>query len=129
MDQLIARIVGTTGLDAEVVRKAVGLILAYLAKEGPEAEVAQLLAGMPGAPEAVAAAENGGSGGLAGGLMGMLGGAGGIMALGSKLMAAGVPMDQMQSLGHEVLAFGRETAGDDVVADIVAKTPGLSQFG
>jgi hypothetical protein len=50
------------------------------------------------------------------------------MALGSKLMAAGVPMSQMQPLGRELFAYGRETAGEDVMGPIVGSIPGLSQF-
>jgi hypothetical protein len=127
MEELIARVVAATGLEKEVAEKAVGLILAYLAKEGPAEEVGKLMDGMPGAREAVAGSEGGG-GGLTGGLLAKIGGAGGIMALATRLMGAGVPMDKMQPLGHEILAFGRETAGEDVVAEMVAKIPGLSQF-
>ena len=57
--------------------------------------------------------------------MGMLGGmmGGGVMALGQKLMAAGVPMGQMQPLGRELFAFGREKAGEDVMGPIVGFDP------
>ena len=127
MEELIARVVAATGLGEEVAEKAVGLILAYLAKEGPAEEVSKLMDGMPGSREAVARSDGGG-GGLTGGLLAKMGGTGGIMALATRLMAAGVPMDKMQTLGHEILAFGRETAGEDVVTKMVAKIPGLSQF-
>ena len=62
--------------------------------------------------------------------MGMLGGmmGGGVMGLGQKLMAAGVPMGQMQPLGQELFAHGRETAGEDVMGPIMGSIPGLSQF-
>ena len=126
MEELVARICATTGLEAGVVEKAVGLILAFLAKEGPPEEVGQLFAAMPGAQQAVAAAGDGGAGESGGGFMGAIGG--GVMALGQKLMAAGVPMGQMQPLGHELLAYAREKAGEDVLGPIVASVPGLSQF-
>ncbi len=58
--------------------------------------------------------------------MGLLGG--GIMALGQNLMSAGVPMSQMQPLGRELFAFGREKAGEDVMGAIVGSIPGLNQF-
>ncbi len=73
-------------------------------------------------------AGDGAAGGLVGGLMGMMGGGGGVMALGQKLMAAGVPMGQMQPLGRELFAYGRETAGEDVMGPIVGAIPGVSQF-
>lgn len=126
MQELIARITEATGLDAAIVEKAVGLILAFLAKEGPAEEVNALFAAMPGAQQAVATAGDGGPGGLMGGLMGAMGG--GVMALGTKLMGAGVPMSQMQPLGRELFAYGREKAGEDVMGAIVGAVPGLGQF-
>ena len=126
MDELIARVTKATGLDAATATKAIGLILGYLRKEGPPAEVNQLITALPGAEAAIAqgAGVGGGSG-----LMGMMAGmGGGIMALGSQLTAAGVPMNQMQPLGRELLAYGREKAGEDVMGPIVGSIPGLSQF-
>ena len=126
MEELIGRITAATGLDATVVEKAVGLILAFLAKDGPADEVNQLFAAIPGAQQLVATAGDGGAGGGIGSLMGAMGG--GVMALGTKLMSAGVPMGQMQPLGRELFAFGREKAGEDVMGAIVGGVPGLSQF-
>ncbi len=127
MDELIARVTSVTGLDAPTAQTAIGHILAFLQKEGPATEVSQLLAALPGSETTIAEA-NAGEGG--GGLMGMLGGmmGGGVMALGQKLMAAGVPMGQMQPLGRELFAYGREKAGEDVMGPIVGSIPGLNQF-
>jgi hypothetical protein len=127
MEELIARVTNRTGLDAETSQTAIGHILAFLQKEGPATEVSQLLAAMPGA-ETLIAQSNEGEGG--GGLMGMLGGmmGGGVMALGQKLMSSGVPMGQMQPLGQELFAYGREKAGEDVMGPIVGAIPGLNQF-
>ena len=126
MDELIARVTKATGLDATTAQKAIGIILAVLKKEGPPAEVNQLLAAMPGAEQVVAQSGDGGPGAIAGGLMGMMGG--GVMALGSQLMSAGVSMGQMQPLGRELFAYGREKAGEDVMGPIVGSIPGLGQF-
>ena len=127
MEELLARVTNRTGLDAATAQTAVGHILAFLQKEGPATEVSQLLAALPGSETAIATS-NAGEGG--GGLMGMLGGmmGGGVMGLGQKLMAAGVPMGQMQPLGQELFAYGRETAGEDVMGPIMGSIPGLSQF-
>ena len=127
MDELIARVTSKTGLDAATAQTAIGHILAFLQKEGPATEVGQLLAAMPGS-EALVADSNAAEGG--GGLMGMLGGmmGGGVMALGQKLMSAGVPMGQMQPLGRELFSYGREKAGEDVMGPIVGSIPGLNQF-
>ena len=127
MEELIARVTNRTGLDAGTAKTAIGHILAFLQKEGPATEVGQLMAALPGSETAIAEA-NAGEGG--GGLMGMLGGmmGGGVMALGQKLISAGVPMNQMQPLGQELFAYGRETVGEDTMGPIVAAIPGLSQF-
>ncbi len=121
MEELIGRVTAATGLDEATAHKALGIILAFLQKEGPPAEVGQLLAAIPGAEGA--AAENAGGGG---GLMGMMGG--GVMALGGQLMSAGVSMGQMQTLGRTLFSYGREKAGEDVMGPIVGSIPGLSQF-
>jgi hypothetical protein len=126
MDELIARITNATGLDATTAQKAVGIILTFLKKEGPPTEVSQLLAAMPGAEQVVGQSGDGGPGATGGGFMGMMGG--GVMALGGQLMGAGVSMGQMQPLGRELFAYGREKAGEDVMGPIVGSVPGLSQF-
>jgi hypothetical protein len=128
MEELIARVTNRTGLDAATAQTAIGHILAFLQKEGPATEVSQLLSALPGSEATIAEANAGeGSGGLMGMLGGMMGG-GGVMALGQKLMSAGVPMGQMQPLGQELFAYGREKAGEDVMGPIVGSIPGLNQF-
>jgi hypothetical protein len=124
MEELLARITHATGLDAATAQRATGMILAFLRKEGPPAEVDRLFAAIPGAQDA--AAQSGDGGGVAGGFMGMMGG--GVMALGTKLMSAGVSMGQMAPLGRELFAYGREKAGEDTMGAIVGGIPGMSQF-
>jgi len=53
---------------------------------------------------------------------------GGIMGVGTKLMAAGLGMDQMQAVTRELIAYSREKAGEDAVGEIVGSIPGLGQF-
>ena len=125
MEELIARVTQKTGLDAATARKAIGIILGYLQKEGPQNEVNQLIQSLPGAMDAIEQAKTGASGGLMG-MMGNMGG--GVMALGGQLMGAGVSMGQMQPPGQELFAYGRQKAGEDVMRPIVASIPGLPQF-
>ena len=125
MDELISRVTQKTGLDQATARKAIGLILGYLQKEGPQAEVNKLIEALPGAMDAIEQSKTGASGGLMG-MVGSMGG--GVMALGGQLMGIGVSMGQMQPLGQELFAFGREKAGEDVMGPIVGSIPGLSQF-
>jgi hypothetical protein len=127
MEELIARVTTNLGIDAGLAEKCVGIILGFVQKEGPAAEVGQMMEAMPGAADLISQHAEAGSGGMMGGLMNMMGG-GGIMGLGQKLMGAGLSMGQMGDLGKEVFAFGREKAGEDAMGAIVGAIPGLGQF-
>jgi hypothetical protein len=126
IEDLINRVATVAGIDQGLASKAVGMILGFLQKEGPQEQVQQMLAALPGSEQLIAQA----SAGESGGLMGMVGGlmGGGIMGLGANLMGAGLDMGQISTVGRELMAFGREHAGEDVMGQIVAGTPGLSQF-
>ncbi|MCO4053950.1 MAG: DUF2267 domain-containing protein [Bosea sp.] len=125
MDELIARVTAAAGIDAAMATKAIGMILNFLRKEGPPAEVNELIAQLPGAEDAMA---NAGKGGMMGGLAGMMPGGGGVMGLGASLMGAGLSMGQVQSVSRTMFAFGREKAGEDAMGAIVGAIPGLGQF-
>jgi hypothetical protein len=43
-------------------------------------------------------------------------------------MALGLDMGQISTIGKEVFAYAREVAGDEVVGEIAAAIPGLSQY-
>lgn len=122
MDELIARLVANVGVDRNAAEKAVGVIFEFLRKEGPPDKVKALMDRLPGA-EAFMQAQEGidasGGGGFA---------MGGLMGAGTKMMAAGLSMGQVQSVTREVIAFAREKAGDDVIGEVVGAIPGLSQF-
>jgi hypothetical protein len=53
---------------------------------------------------------------------------GGLMGAGTKMMAAGLSMGQVQGVTKEVIAYSREKAGEDAIGEIVGAIPGLSQF-
>jgi hypothetical protein len=121
MDELIGRIVSNVGIERPIAERAVGIILDFLATEGPADKVQALLGRLPGAAEAIEAARAEGGGGLFAGM-------GGIMGVGSRLMSAGLGMGEIQGVTHELIAYARETAGDDDLNGIVDAIPGLSQF-
>jgi len=79
--------------------------------------VQALINQMPGAEAVMQTVGNGGGFGM-----------GGIMGVGTKLMAAGLGMDQMQGVTREIIAYAREKAGEDTVGEIVGSIPGLGQF-
>ena len=117
MDELLDRLVAKVGVDRGVAEKAIGIILAFLLKEGPSDKVQALINQMPGAEAVMQAAASEGGFGM-----------GGIMGVGTKLMAAGLSMDQMQGVTREIITYSREKAGEDTVGEIVGSVPGLGQF-
>lgn len=122
MDELVDRLIGSVGVDRATAEKSVGIILDFLSKEGPPEQVKTLIDRLPGAESAIAAAREGDSGG------GAFGGMGGVMGVGSRMMAAGLSMAQIQGITRETIAFARTKAGEDTVGEIVGAIPGLSQF-
>jgi hypothetical protein len=121
MDELIARLVANVGVDPAAAEKAVGIILDFLRKEGPPDKVQALIDSLPGAEALLQAQQSGDAGG---GMFAM----GGLMGAGTKMMAAGLTMGQVQGVTREVIAFSREKAGEDAIGEIVGAIPGLSQF-
>ncbi|PYE85315.1 DUF2267 domain-containing protein [Phyllobacterium leguminum] len=122
MDELVARITSTVGIDPATATKAVGLILAFLQKEGPADKVAALMAAIPGAQEAIATADAQGGGGFLSNMMG------GVMGLGSQLMGMGLGMSEISGVSKQTIAYAREKAGAGPVDAVVDSIPGLSQF-
>ena len=134
MDNLIARVAGAADITPEVARKAVALIGDFIQREAPEDAVRDLFEKAPAFPAIIASSTSTGGEGMGGGLKGLMGvsagamGGGGLMALGAELMGLGLCMEQIQTVGKEVFAYAREAAGDQVVGEISASIPGLSQF-
>jgi hypothetical protein len=130
MNEIVDQIAARVGIPAEVAEKALGMMLGFLQREAADGPVAKMIEAIPGASDLVAqyngAGETGG-GGLLGSIMGALGG-GGIMALGQQLMSEGLGMGEITSLAKETLSIAEQHAGKDVVDEVVASVPGLSQF-
>jgi hypothetical protein len=122
MSELVNQVADRVGMAPDVAEKAVGMMLAFLQKEGDSDAVSRMLAAVPGGTE-LAANGAGGGGGFLAGLMG-----GGIMGLGQQLMGLGLGMGQITSLARETIAVAKQYAGEDVVDEVVASVPGLSQF-
>ena len=120
MDELIGQLAAKAGIDNAVAEKTVGIILGFLRSEGPADKVQSLIDKIPGAEAAIAASSGGG------GLSRLMGG--GLMALGTKLMGLGLGMGEIQSVARELFKFGRDRIGADQMGEIIAGTPGLSQF-
>jgi hypothetical protein len=122
MDELIGRIAANVGVERAVAQKAVGIILDFLLKDGPSDKVQALVDKLPGADVVVQAAR------ADDGASGLFAGMGGIMGVGSRLMGAGLGMDQIRNVTQEVIAYAREKVGSPAVDEVVAGIPGLSAF-
>src|SRR5438552_6064153 len=120
MDELIGRLATKAGIDSAVAEKTIGIVLGFLRNEGPSDKVQALIDQIPGAEAAIAASSSNS------GLSRLMGG--GLMALGTKLMALGLGMSEIQSVARELFRFGRDKIGADQMGEIIAGTPGLSQF-
>ncbi|GGB50318.1 hypothetical protein GCM10011316_23050 [Roseibium aquae] len=128
MQDLIDRIAQAADISAETSRKAIGIILGFLEKAGPEDKVAEVFAALPGARELVdeKAAEK--SGGMLSGLGNMMGGMGAAMAALNELTSAGLSMDEIKSVTQELVAYAKEKAGEETVDEVISKIPGLNQI-
>jgi hypothetical protein len=120
MDELIGELAMKAGIDSAVAEKTVGIILDFLRNEGPSDKVQALIDKIPGAEAAIAASNTGGS------LARLIGG--GLMALGTRLMSLGLGIADIQNIAREFLRFGQDKIGADQMSEIIAATPGLSQF-
>ena len=128
MQDLIAKIVKATGLEASKAEKAVGILLNLVATQGDKPKVAALFEKMPGAAELVAT--HGGDGAGGGGLMGILAGGmmGGPLAMITKLQATGLNVDQIKQVGTLTLDYAKKRAGIKAVRDAAANIPGLNSY-
>jgi hypothetical protein len=119
MDELIGQLAVKAGIDNAVAEKTVGIILGFLRNEGPSEKVQALIDRIPGAEDAISASGNSGLGRLMGG---------GLMAVGTRLMGLGLGIGEIQNIARELFRFGRDKIGADQMGEIIAGTPGLSQF-
>jgi len=121
MEELVARLVANVGVNRAAAEKSVGIILDFLRKEGPADKVQALIDRLPGAVAFLQAQQGADAGG---GMFSL----GGIMGAGTKMMAAGLSMGQVQGVTKEVIAYVREKVGEDAIGEIVGAIPGLSAF-
>ena len=129
MNEVVTQIADRVGISPDLAEKALGMMLGFLQREADDGPVAKMIEAIPGGSDLVAQfnGEGASGGGLLGGLMSSLGG-GGIMGLGQQLMGEGLGMGEITSLAKETIAIAKQYAGEEVVDEVVASVPGLSQF-
>ena len=134
MDNLIAQVAASAGATPDVARQAVALILDFLRREAPDDTMETVFNSAPALRAIVASAPGAGGEGMGSTIKGLMGtgngamGGGGLMALGGDLMGLGLNMEQIKSIGSHVFDYARSHAGEDVMGEISAAIPGLSQF-
>ncbi len=130
MDELISRIVRNVGIDEELARKAVGIILHFLSTEGPEGKVRDMISSIPGAEALIETYGSTGDkpGGILGAIGSLTGGSFGAMHTLNQLTDAGLEMDQVHGVGEEVIGYAREQAGDETVNEVINSISGLGKF-
>jgi hypothetical protein len=128
MQNLIANITSTLGLDAAKAEKAVGILLNLVSTQGDETKVEALFAKMPGAKELVMTHGGDGAGGV--GFMGILAGGlmGGPLAMITKLQAMGLSTDQIKQIGTLTIDHAKQQAGVKAVREAAAHIPGLNSY-
>jgi hypothetical protein len=129
MNEVVTQIADRVGIAPDLAEKALGMMLGFLQREADDGPVAKMIEAIPGGADLVAQFNGeGAGGGLLGGLMSALGGGGGIMGLGQQLMSEGLGMSEITALAKETIAVAKQYAGDEIVDQVVASVPGLSQF-
>jgi hypothetical protein len=113
MDELVDQIASQTGIDRALATKAVGIIVNFLGRDGPQPQVQSLIDAIPGAREL--AEEHGGTGS---GLMGVYG----------DLTAAGLGMGEIQAATRAFVSVAKAKVGEQQVDAVVGAIPGLGQF-
>ena len=112
MDELVAKVAAATGIDPATARKAVVIILQFLANAGPKDKVDALVDQLPGARAAI------GNGGGPSDIMGAF----------NALTGAGLDMGQIQGVASAFGTVARAHVGPAAVDQVIAGIPGLSQF-
>jgi hypothetical protein len=131
MEQLTARITASLGVDAETARLAAGHVLGFFVKAYPD-PAEEIVAGTPGAKEAIAcAAKKRGKRSLLGALGGvgsLIGGKAEVLALTAKLTGMGLSADQLQRLAKEIFYHAEQVVGRPRLRKMTDSIPGLSPF-
>ena len=114
MDELVERLVAKVGVEQSAAEKAVGIILDFLRKEGPTDKVQALIDKLPGADALLAKQTDAGSGMFS---------LGGIMGAGTKMMAAGLSMGQVQGVTRETISYARKRLATMQLEKSSARSP------
>lgn len=118
MNDLVARLAETVGIDTATATQALAIVTGFLSAQAPDASRA-LFARLPGADAFLQAHQHDSADGFA---------SGGLMSVATRLMGAGLGMGQIETFSREFFQYARATAGDDAIGDVAAAIPALKQL-
>jgi hypothetical protein len=113
MDQLIADVAAKTGVSVSVARKALAIIIGFIAREAPPDRVAPVLDKLPGARDLAKESTARGTG---------------IMGVFNDLTTTGLGLNGVQQAARMFVAHAQRHAGQKDVDALIRSIPGLSQF-
>ncbi|MEG9884006.1 MAG: DUF2780 domain-containing protein [Hyphomicrobiales bacterium] len=128
MQELIERVSGTIGIDSATAEKAIGIIFRLIRRHGDDGLVRELFAKLPGAETLVdePGQQKSGLSGMLSGALSALGGASATVFSGLK--SVGLDREQSKTLGHEVLDYVKEQAGETLTKNVIGSIDGLSDL-
>ena len=136
VDQWVAHIANSVGIEPSVARLAVGHVFGFLLKRHPDGPADELIDRIPGSRAAIADAAAAAKkkkkkllSNVLGGVGGLMGGAkGDMLALTSNLSALGLSADQLKRLAHEIFGGAEIVLGRQKLQVMTDPIPGLSGF-
>jgi len=124
MDDLIADVAETFGIDQARTREALAIMLGLIKSDGDPDLVGQLMDRLPGASALLAEAQPPRSGGLFAALGGAVGG--NAMKAYGQLQALDLDTTQMKGIAEALFAYAENKAGKELVGDVVRSVPALN---
>lgn len=113
MEEIIERVAAQTGIAADVVRNALGIVVRFLARAAPQERIAALADKLPGLDAMTAEAGAG-----AGDILGVL----------NELAESGLGLGEIQKVLGAFLDEARARVGADEIDALIASIPALRQF-
>jgi hypothetical protein len=131
MQDLIASVSATTGVDETTAKAAIGHVLLFLRNEAPQGRIGELIDKIPWAREAVAAAEARSDSGV-NALMGVYDSLMGqrsvdVNVLYENLKNVGLDEKKATAVLNEVLTHAESLIGKEGVASVMSEIPALAK--
>jgi hypothetical protein len=132
MEEWLAHISNSVGVDKEVARLAVGHVFGFLQQRHSGGVADELITKFPGATEAIEAARTAPQKGVSGVLEKIGGAVGGskgdLVVLTTRLASMGLSPQQLQKLAQEIFGAAEVMIGRPKLQSMTDEIPGLTPF-